>query len=285
MITINQGDVVQFVINTFTMSGQRSLKPLHDLTDVFNMNTRTQLDDADNSSDTKMGYGNYVNDVVADDQLVWGSFADSRSVLALYGIICVLGITGNLLVAFVLLRVPSLRTNTSDFLVHLSLVDFLVCVLLIPFKLLPTTGTAVPSPGFWGELRCRFYVSQFIFWSAVLTSIFSLVNVNVERFVAIVYPLKYKAVFTRRNKCLMIVFCWIFAAFSQSFIVFLYVRDEEVGCRFLGWPSPAVQALVGMYSFLVQFTAPFSFMIFTQWKNISKLKRQVTRLQNRSGEL
>ncbi len=95
----------------------------------------------------------------------WGNFADSGVVLAFYGLICILGITGNLLVAFVLLRVPSLRTNTSDFLVHLSVVDFIVCVLVIPFKLMPTAGMENPNPGFFGELRCRLFVSQYLFWS------------------------------------------------------------------------------------------------------------------------
>ena len=56
-----------------------------------------------------------------------------NSSIALYCMICVVGITGNLLVAIVLLRVPSLRSNTSDFLVHLSIVDFMVCVLVIPY--------------------------------------------------------------------------------------------------------------------------------------------------------
>ena len=71
----------------------------------------------------------------------------AKFILALYCIICVVGITGNLLVAIVLLRVPSLRSNTSDFLVHLSIVDFMACILVIPGYLLPRTNSA-PNPGF-----------------------------------------------------------------------------------------------------------------------------------------
>ena len=92
--------------------------------------------------------------------------------------ICLLGITGNLLVAIVLIRVPSLRSNTSDFLIHLSLVDFIVCVLVIPVKLVPTTGKSLPNPGFFGELRCRVYVSQYLFWICALISVLGLVTVN-----------------------------------------------------------------------------------------------------------
>ncbi len=219
-----------------------------------------------------------------ENDVVWGSFANSSFVLALYGIFSAVGIVGNLLVAIVLLRVPSLRSNTSDFMVHLSLVDFLVCVLVIPFKLVPTTGTPAPNPGFLGELRCRLYVSQFIFWISTLTSVLCLVTVNLERFVAIVYPLKYKVVFTRRNKYLIIVSCWILGGISKSFQVLLYSEDDVVGCHFLGWPSCGVQAFVGLYTFTIQLLAPFVLMISAQWKVISTLKKQVKKLTERSGK-
>ena len=211
-------------------------------------------------------------------------FADSDFVLALYGIICVIGITGNLLVAIVLIRVPSLRSNTSDLLIHLALVDFIVCVLVIPFKLVPTTGESLPSPGFFGELRCRLYVSPYIFWVCALISVLGLVTVNLERFIAIVYPHKYKTVFTRRNKYLMIASCWIFGSLSKSFLWFLYDEDEVVGCRFLGWPSKGVQTAVGLYNFTVYLCAPFAVMVLVQWKVILELKRQVKVLSGRTGE-
>ena len=87
----------------------------------------------------------------------WGidKVAGSHLVLALYGMISAVGVTGNLLVCFVLLRARSLRSNASDFLVHLSLVDLLVCVLVIPYKILPPLSqTPPPSPTIWGQLRC-----------------------------------------------------------------------------------------------------------------------------------
>ena len=109
------------------------MKQLHFSTNTYNTsNTGTNDRDSKDHGDLE------TNDL--------NSFADSDLVLALYGIICVLGITGNLLVAIVLIRVPSLRSNTSDFLIHLSLVDFIVCVLVIPFKLVPTTVKSLPNP-------------------------------------------------------------------------------------------------------------------------------------------
>ena len=219
--------------------------------------------------------GSLGTDAVDTESNVWATFADSDLVLALYGMICLLGIAGNLLVAIALIRVPSLRSNTSDLLIHLSLVDFIVCVLVIPFKLIPTTGRSLPNPGFFGELRCRVYVSQYLISVCALISVLGLVTVNLERFVAVVYPQTYKTVFTRRNKYLMIAFSWILGAVFKLHILFLYEEDEEEGCRFLGWPSRGVQAAVGLYAFVINLIAPFILMILVQCKVILTLKRQV----------
>ncbi|XP_071808070.1 neuropeptide Y receptor type 1-like [Asterias amurensis] len=226
------------------------------------------------------GVEDYSAVEVEEDRNEWGDIANSNLVLGLYGVICVLGITGNLLVAFVLLRVPSLRSNTSDFMVHLSLADFIVCVMVIPFKLVQTTGKYPPNPGFFGELRCRLYAGQFLFWVGTVVSVYSLVTVNLERFVAIVYPLKYKVVFTRRVKYYMIASCWIVGALSKVFLFLLYGEDEVVGCHFLGWPSSAVQAVVGLANFMVALFGPFVLMVLVQWKVISTLKRQVKMLKS-----
>ena len=286
-ISIHSIDVSAVVISKLSVKVQALPKNIDSETVVRKTFAKMkQLHLSTNSYNTSNAGTNYFDSKDDGDRETndWSSFADSDLVLALYGIICVLGITGNLLVAIVLIRVPSLRSNTSDFLIHLSLVDFIVCVLVIPFKLVPTTGKSLPNPGFFGELRCRLYVSQFIFWVCVLASVLGLVTVNLERFVAIVYPHRYKTVFTRRNKYMMIASCWILGVLSKSFIFSLYSEDEAVGCRFLGWPSRGVQVVVALYTFTIQLFAPFVVMVLAQWKVISTLKRQVKMLTDRTGK-
>ncbi|XP_033627863.1 neuropeptide F receptor-like [Asterias rubens] len=208
----------------------------------------------------------------------------AKFILALYCMICVVGITGNLLVAIVLLRVPSLRSNTSDFLVHLSIVDFMACVLVIPGYLLPRTNSA-PNPGFLGEFWCRFYASGFLFWVFTMTSVLGLTVVNLERYLAIVYPHKYKTIFIKRNKYIMIVACWVLAAVSRSFFFFTYGEDEVVGCHFEGWSNRGAQVAFGVYTFTVNFFAPFMVMILAQLKVISTLNRQVKILTARTASM
>ncbi|XP_038066406.1 tachykinin-like peptides receptor 99D [Patiria miniata] len=209
--------------------------------------------------------------------------AANMVVLAMFGVICAVGVAGNLLVCIVLLRVPSLRSNTSDFLVHLSLVDLAVCALVVPLKIvLPLIQPMSPSPNVWGQFRCRVYEGQYPFWVCALTSVFSLVTVNLERFVAIVHPHKYKRIFgNRRNKLFIILSCWVLAALCKCFIVFLYDEDPVLGCRFLNWPTFAWQAGMGMFNFTVNLLAPFVVMVWVQLKVISMLKKQVRTLSGR----
>ncbi|XP_033635799.1 galanin receptor type 1-like [Asterias rubens] len=221
----------------------------------------------------------------SNDEVAMGdSDGFTKFILALYCMICVIGITGNLLVAIVLLRVPSMRSNTSDFLVHLSIVDLMVCVLVIPTFLLPRTQSA-PNPGFFGEFWCRFYTSGFLFWVFTMTSVLGLTTVNLERYVAIVYPHKYKTLFIKRNKHIMIAASWIFAAVLRSPSFLKNEEDKVLGCHFIGWPNKGAQAAFGLYSFTFNFFAPFSVMLIAQLKVILALKRQVKMLTARTVSL
>ncbi|XP_033638277.1 somatostatin receptor type 5-like [Asterias rubens] len=221
--------------------------------------------------------------MVEGDPAIGDRDAFAKFVLVVYGAICSVGITGNLLVAVVLLRVPSLRSNTSDFLVHLSVVDFMVCVLVIPSYLVPPRSNSTPNTGFFGEFWCRFYTTKYIFWVFTVTSVFCLTTVSLERYVAIVHPHKYKMVFTRKNKYIMIASCWIMAAITKSDMLVLYKEDEVKGCHFSGWPTTGAKAAYGLYNFILRFFFPLAVMLYAQLKVISTLNKQVKELTSRAA--
>ena len=226
---------------------------------------------------------NTIEETPADGETTLGDGDGfGKFVIALYCMISVVGITGNLLVAIVLLRVPSLRSNTSDFLVHLSIVDFMVCVLVIPYFLAPKPNPT-PNPGLLGVVWCRLYKSKFPFWLFTMTSVLGLTAVNLERYVAIVYPHKYKMVFSKQNKYAVIAVCWMLGAITKLERVIVYKEDEVIGCHRDGWSSGGAQAVFGLYTFTVSFFAPFIVMILAQVKVISKLNRQVKMLTARTG--
>ncbi|XP_022107278.1 galanin receptor type 1-like [Acanthaster planci] len=221
--------------------------------------------------------------VASDEQEGWGvgvEIENSILVRTSYGLICTVGIIGNLLVCLVMLRVPSLRSNTSDFLVHLAIVDFMTCLWAVLFHLF--TYTPSPSGGWGGEIRCRMFDSKFPLWTSMLVSVFNLAVVNLQRYVAIVHPHKYKTLFQPRNKYLILLGCWCLALLCNWYYFIIYdVFDGTTACLFVGWGNFALQAVAGVYIFTAYLLAPLSIMVITQWRVISSLNQQVKQLKEK----
>jgi len=58
--------------------------------------------------------------------------------VSLYGIIFVLGVSGNSLVVYVICREKSLQTTTNVFIANLAVSDVMMCLLAVPFT--PISG-------------------------------------------------------------------------------------------------------------------------------------------------
>ncbi len=138
--------------------------------------------------------------------------------------------------------------------------------------------------GHFGDFICRFYVSKYMQWACMLASIGSLVVVNLERFIAIVYPLKYKTFFTFRKTSVMILLVWVEALGSLTYFFFVYALDEEDNCQYNGWPSFQIQVVMGVYLYLMHYAGPLILMFAVQWKMILALKKKVNMItQQQAG--
>ncbi|XP_071476846.1 galanin receptor 2b-like [Diadema antillarum] len=217
-------------------------------------------------------------DTEGDDDLAgWAvnRIDNSAIVRTIYGLISFTGMTGNALVCLVLLRVPSLRTRTSQFIIHLAVTDFMTSFWVIPFHLFPSTP---PIPGgFAGELMCRFYVSKYMLWVTVFASVYSLVSVTMERFFAIVYPIKYKVTFSLRYSLVIMVGCWLVGAISNSFFFYVYDYDGE-GCQFVPYPTTYLQKVIGVYIFMLIYFIPITLNLVCHAKMIKTLRAQANSL-------
>ncbi|XP_038077108.1 allatostatin-A receptor-like [Patiria miniata] len=118
-----------------------------------------------------------------------GSFEDQVWLRAVYGVIAVLGITGNALVMFTVARVPSLRSLTNMFIVSLAVCDLITSVFLIPLHL----GFEIPVPeGAAGDVMCRLLLSKYPLWTSFVASVLTLTCVTLERYSSIVHPFRYE---------------------------------------------------------------------------------------------
>ncbi|XP_039873783.1 adenosine receptor A1-like [Simochromis diagramma] len=112
--------------------------------------------------------------------------------------------TGNLLVCVAVGLNRKLRTVTNYFLVSLAVADICVGAIAIPCAILTDIG--MPRHNLY---LCLLMLSVLIMFTQ--SSIFSLLAVAVERYIAIFMPFRYQVLMTPRNAVLVILTTWILA--------------------------------------------------------------------------
>ncbi|KAJ8414723.1 hypothetical protein AAFF_G00022460 [Aldrovandia affinis] len=116
-------------------------------------------------------------------------------------VIAVLAVLGNVLVCWAVYLNSNLQSITNFFVVSLAVADIAVGVLAIPFAITISTGFCAQ---FYGCL----FIACFVL---VLTqsSIFSLLAIAVDRYIAIKIPLRYNSLVTGQRAKGIIAICWV----------------------------------------------------------------------------
>ncbi|XP_076443228.1 neuropeptide receptor 15-like [Babylonia areolata] len=121
----------------------------------------------------------------------------------LFFVIVLVGIVGNALVVFVVLRDRKMRQSVTNLLIlNLALADLVIMVLGVP----EIVQFMLDQGWLLGALPCR--VNRFVLVVCLYVSVLSLVSVCVERFIAIVFPIKAHVVCTRRKVFYVISAIW-----------------------------------------------------------------------------
>ncbi|KAI4884446.1 hypothetical protein NFI96_032116 [Prochilodus magdalenae] len=141
--------------------------------------------------------------------------------IAIELIIAVLSIAGNVLVCWAVAINSTLKNATNYFLVSLAVADILVGCLAIPFAITISIGLL---SDFYGCLFLACFV-------LVLTqsSIFSLLAVAVDRFLAVKIPLRYKELVTGKRAREIITILWILS-FIIGLIPFAGWNKKDSNC-------------------------------------------------------
>ena len=94
-------------------------------------------------------------------------------------------ITGNTLVIVSVYKTPSLRTNTNCYYVNMAISDLLSCVTTWPLYLTDESSGSLLQGS---SIECKMAV--FFRMVSIIVSVLSLMLIAVDRFIAIVFPLK-----------------------------------------------------------------------------------------------
>uniref|UniRef100_A0A3Q2USC3 Adenosine receptor A2 n=1 Tax=Haplochromis burtoni TaxID=8153 RepID=A0A3Q2USC3_HAPBU len=116
-------------------------------------------------------------------------------------VIACLSVAGNVLVCWSVCLNSNLQSITNFFVVSLAIADIAVGLLAIPFAIAISTGFCA---NFYGCL----FIACFVL---VLTqsSIFSLLAIAVDRYIAIKNPLRYNSLVTGKRAKGIIALCWV----------------------------------------------------------------------------
>ena len=123
----------------------------------------------------------------------------------------ILTITGNGFIIFLVCSKRHLRTKTNAFVVSLAVADFCVGMSVVPSLFFYEMSSGRDAQG---PKPAGISIVRWLFMDASVANLCSLV---LDRYVAIVRPLKYLTFITRRRVILIISFSW---AITMVFILF-----------------------------------------------------------------
>lgn len=171
---------------------------------------------------------------------------------SIYALVCCVGLTGNAMVIYVILKYAKMKTATNIYILNLAIADELF-MLSVPFL---ATSAAIRHWPF-GSLMCRLVLS--VDGINMFTSIFCLTVLSVDRYVAVVHPIK-AARYRRPTVAKVVNVC----VWGLSLIVILPIiifadtvpaQDGGVDCNFL-WPEAVWSEAFVVYTFLLGFLLP-----------------------------
>nr|XP_032811824.1 somatostatin receptor type 1-like [Petromyzon marinus] len=170
----------------------------------------------------------------------------------IYAVVCLVGLVGNSMVIYVILRYAKMKTATNIYILNLAVADELF-MLSVPFL---ATSTALHHWPF-GPSLCRLVLS--VDGINMFTSVFCLTVLSADRYVAVVHPIK--AARYRRPSVAKAINV---AVWALSMVVILPIvvyadtrvnSDGTVVCNLL-WPRKQWSAVFVFYTFTVGFLLP-----------------------------
>ena len=141
--------------------------------------------------------------------------------------LCVIGLCGNIIVCFTIWKATFLHNATNYLIANLATTDALVCVFAV-CRILTSSEQMSISSTIAGQLFCSLISSELLWWMSVGASTIALVLLSFERFIGIVYPLRYKQFIIKRRLINGIILQWIFGLLTNFYLPVWIIYDERI---------------------------------------------------------
>ncbi|XP_060771680.1 tachykinin receptor 3-like [Neoarius graeffei] len=155
-----------------------------------------------------------------------------------YGSVLTVALFGNLVVMWIIVAHRRMRTVTNYFLLNLAFSD----ASMAAFNTLINFIYAAHGDWYFGQTYCKFH--NFFPVTSVFASIYSMTAIAVDRYMAIIHPLKPRLSATATK--VVIVCIWVLAvalAFPLCFYSTIRSLPRRTIC-YVAWPRPAEDSLM-----------------------------------------
>ncbi|XP_078657184.1 G-protein coupled receptor 54-like [Branchiostoma floridae x Branchiostoma belcheri] len=210
------------------------------------------------------------------EQVWWQPGPEAFLVPLFFAIIMVVGLVGNYLVIYIIVKNKEMHTVTNYFILNLAVTDLSFLVFVVPF----TASTYPLTSWVFGQFMCKFviYYSQITVTATCIT----LTAMSVDRYFAIVHPIKSKQWRTPRMAKVVSAGVWL-GSIVGSLPMAIFSRLEpydfygpgEVYCSMF-YPNSTWEAGYMTYTFVAAYilpvviiTACYSQMLRRLWTRIA----------------
>lgn len=165
-------------------------------------------------------------------------------------------VVGNILVILSVYKERTLQTATNYFIVSLAFADLLVAAVVMPFAVYVLVNVD------WelSDTLCDFYIAVDVTCSTA--SIFNLVAISIDRFIAVTQPIKYSKHKNNKRVFLTIAVVWVVsAAIGSPIVLGLNTSPERIANLCVFYNSDFI-----IYSSLSSFYIPCIVMIYLYYK-------------------
>uniref|UniRef100_UPI00325C344F Soluble cytochrome b562,Mu-type opioid receptor n=1 Tax=Homo sapiens TaxID=9606 RepID=UPI00325C344F len=207
------------------------------------------------------------------------SMITAITIMALYSIVCVVGLFGNFLVMYVIVRYTKMKTATNIYIFNLALADALATSTL-PFQSVNYLMGTWP----FGTILCKIVIS--IDYYNMFTSIWTLCTMSVDRYIAVCHPVKALDFRTPRNAKIINVCNWILSSAIGLPVMFMATtkyRQGSIDCTLtFSHPTWYWENLLKICVFIFAFIMPV--LIITVCYGLMILRLKSVRMLSGSKE-
>ena len=222
---------------------------------VFATLQATTLSPNLNVTDNITGNGSATAKMASDIMDDWGV----RGIfIVLYAVIFLLGISGNTLVVFVVIRNRSMQTITNIFITNLAVSDIMMCMLAVPF----TPLSAFLDSWVFGEALC--HIVPMTLGVSVYVSTLTSTAIAIDRYFVIVHPFKPRM---KIFVCLLLIVAIWIVSVSISLPLAIYQKvawnkkDQTYSC-YEHWPKDTARQFFTVTNLILQYIVPCSIITF-----------------------